>query len=48
MVQELLGHASVVITLDTYSKVMPGLKERAAEKLDGILRVKENPSAREG
>ena len=40
VVQELLGHSSVVVTLDTYFKVMPGLKERAAEKPDGILRVK--------
>ncbi|MBC7106534.1 MAG: site-specific integrase, partial [Firmicutes bacterium] len=43
-----LGHSSVVVTLDTYSKVMPGLKERAAARLEGVLQVKENPSAREG
>ncbi len=31
-VAERLGHASVVITLDTYSHVLPGLQEEAALK----------------
>lgn len=44
MVQELLGHSPISVTLDTYSKVMPGLKERAAEKLDRILKAK-SPSS---
>ena len=34
VVSERLGHASIGITLDTYSHVMPGLKEEAAEKID--------------
>lgn len=37
VVQEILGHASISLTLDTYSKVLPGLKERAVEKLRGFL-----------
>jgi len=48
VVQELLGHSSITVTLDTYSKVMPGLKERAAEKMDRILAGIKNPSTREG
>jgi integrase len=34
IVQERLGHASIGITLDTYSKVMPGLQEEAAKAFD--------------
>ncbi|NSW76107.1 MAG: site-specific integrase [Candidatus Atribacteria bacterium] len=37
IVQELLGHSSISLTLDTYSKVLPGLKEQAIEKLRGFL-----------
>ena len=33
-----LGHASVVITLDTYSHALPGLQEEAALKLEEGLR----------
>ncbi len=31
-VQELLGHATIAITLDTYSHVLPGLGDAAAER----------------
>jgi integrase len=34
VVQEMLGHASVKITLDTYSHVVPGMFEEAAEAID--------------
>jgi len=34
IVSEPLGHASIGITLDTYSHVMPGMQEEAAEKID--------------
>ena len=34
-----LGHASIGITLDTYSHVMPGMQEEAAEKIDAGLRA---------
>lgn len=44
VVQEILGHSSITVTLDTYSKVMPGLKERAAEKMDRILAEIKSPS----
>ncbi len=37
-VAERLGHASVVITLDTYSHVLPGLQEEAALKFEEGMR----------
>lgn len=39
IVSERLGHASVGITLDTYSHAMPALQEEAAEKIDAGLRA---------
>jgi integrase len=38
VVQERLGHASITLTLDTYSHVVPGMQERASECLDQLLR----------
>ena len=37
IVQERLGHASIVITLDTYSHVAPGLQEAAADRFDELV-----------
>jgi len=37
IVQERLGHASIQITLDTYSHVAPGLQEAAANSFDDIV-----------
>ena len=37
VVQERLGHATISITLDTYSHVMSGLGREAASKLDSLL-----------
>lgn len=34
-VQELLGHATISITLDTYSHVLPGMGDAAAGAMDG-------------
>ena len=39
VITERLGHASIGITLDTYSHVMPGMQEEAAEKIDAGLRA---------
>jgi integrase len=36
-VQELLGHATVAITLDTYSHVLPGMGDHAARAMEGAL-----------
>ena len=38
IVSERLGHASVAITLDTYSHVLPGLQEAAVAEFDAGLR----------
>jgi integrase len=37
VVAERLGHASVVLTLDTYSHVLPTMQEAASQKLERIL-----------
>jgi len=36
-VQELLGHASVAITLDTYSHMLPGMGTEAADAIAKAL-----------
>lgn len=38
IVQERLGHATIAITLDTYSHVLPGLQEAAALRFDEGLK----------
>lgn len=37
IVSERLGHASIVLTLDTYSHVLPDMQQTAADKLEKIL-----------
>lgn len=37
VVASLLGHSTVLITLDTYSHVMPGLTRQATETLAGLI-----------
>lgn len=37
VVSERLGHASVTLTLDTYSHVLPDMQDRATAKLESIL-----------
>ena len=39
VVSERLGHATVGITLDTYSHVLPDMQDEAAQRLDGALAV---------
>ena len=36
-VQELLGHANISITLDTYSHVIPGMGDQAAKAMEDVL-----------
>jgi len=36
-VQELLGHATIAITLDTYSHVMPGMGHATAKAMEDAL-----------
>jgi len=40
VVQERLGHSSIRVTLDTYSHVMGGLQEVAAQRFDDFLSAK--------
>lgn len=37
VVQERLGHASITLTLDTYSHVVPGMQEKVSQRLDALL-----------
>ena len=37
IVQERLGHATIAITLDIYSHVVPGLQEAAAAGFDKMV-----------
>ena len=37
IVSERLGHASVAITMDIYSHVLPGLQEEAAQRFAKLL-----------
>ena len=37
VVSEWLGHATVVLTLDTYSHVLPTMQESAREKFAAVL-----------
>lgn len=39
VISERLGHAVVAITPDTYSHVLPGLQEEAANLLNAFLRA---------
>lgn len=47
IVQERLGHASIQITLDTYSHVAPGLQEAAAAHFDAAFNTSYNRSVSE-
>jgi integrase len=37
LVQELLGHATIAITLDTYSHVLPGMGDQIAAAMEDAL-----------
>jgi integrase len=40
VVSERLGHASIVLTLDTYSHVLPTMQKTATAKMEKIMRGK--------
>jgi integrase len=46
IVQERLGHSSIQMTLDTYSRVAPGLQEAAAARFDEFIAPKQENEAR--
>ena len=35
--QEMLGPASITLTLDTYAHVLPGMQEESAARLNALL-----------
>jgi len=37
MVSEMLGHATIAITLDTYSHVLPNMRDQAAQAMEEAL-----------
>ena len=37
LVQELLGHSTIAVTLDTYSHVLPGMGDGLADTMDEAL-----------
>jgi hypothetical protein len=37
LVQELLGHSTIAVTLDTYSHMLPGMGEGIANTMDEVL-----------
>lgn len=47
IVSERLGHASIHITLDTYSHVLPRLQDEAATAMDQVLQFRAERPARE-
>lgn len=38
-VQELLGHSSITLTLDTYSHIIPGIDDQTAKEMDAIFSI---------
>jgi integrase len=48
IVQELLGHSNISMTLDTYSHVLPSLQAEAVSKLNALLTTPENRAAVSG
>ncbi len=41
VVQEMLGHATISMTMDTYSHVVPSMQAEAAATMDRLLASKE-------
>jgi integrase len=39
VVQEMLGHSTIAITLDIYSHLMPTMQDEAADKMGEFLRA---------
>jgi integrase len=46
-VQERLGHANILMTLGTYSHVLPDIQEEAADRLDRLFSKEKDTDAAE-
>jgi integrase len=42
VVQELLGHGTIAITMDTYSHLLPSMQKDVADKMNDIFRLNED------
>ena len=47
VVQELLGHTQISITMDVYSHMLPGMQQDAIGKLNEVLKKQEGDEKRE-
>lgn len=45
IVQELLGHSQITLTLDTYSHVLPSMQGEALDRLGALLATAGDPVA---
>jgi integrase len=41
IVQELLGHSTISMTMDIYSHVLPSMQQETMDKLDDLFKGKE-------
>ncbi|MCF8011157.1 MAG: tyrosine-type recombinase/integrase [Clostridiales bacterium] len=48
VVQELLGHSKINVTMDIYTHVGDGLKEQAANRINDILNTKKKSAQQDG
>ena len=48
VVQELLGHSQIAITMDIYSQVLPNLQDEAAKAMERLFGEPVQPGAGEG
>jgi integrase len=47
VVQELLGHSSIAVTMDVYSHVVPSMGAEAAAKMDALLSAVEKSAGQD-
>jgi integrase len=48
VIQEMLGHSTIGITMDTYSKILPSVHERTSEVIEAIIRSSASKQAERG
>ena len=48
MVMEILGHSQISLTMDTYSHIVPALREDAASKMNTLLRADDELNVADG
>jgi integrase len=42
VVQELLGHGTIAMTMDTYSHLLPSMQKDVADKMNDVFRLNED------